>query len=137
MGPPPATRRVLIIEDNPDGRDSLRLLLELSGYQVEVAENGHSGLRKALEWRPDAALVDIGLPLIDGYQVARALRAELGEGVRLIAVTAHGSPWDRDLAFLSGFDAHLPKPTPPDVLLRTLANECLHAGLTPPPGPTG
>jgi CheY-like chemotaxis protein len=132
MGPPHFNRRVLIIEDNPDGRESLRLLLELSGYQVEVAEDGHAGLCKALAWRPDAALVDIGLPLIDGYQVARRVRAALGEGVRLIAVTAYRSPWDRDMAFLAGFDAHLPKPTAPEVLLRTLERECLQAPAAPP-----
>src|SRR5262245_56173464 len=105
--PPHATRRVLVIEDNPDARASLRLLLNRSGYQVEGAADGIAGLRKALEWRPDAALVDIDLPLVDGYQVARSVRAALGDGMRLIAVTAYAEPWDRDLAFLSGFDAHL------------------------------
>jgi two-component system, sensor histidine kinase len=118
--PPHGAPRVLVIEDNPDARASLRLLLKLFGCEVEVAGDGIAGLRKALEWRPDAAVVDIGLPLIDGYQVARSVRAALGERVRLVAVTGYASPWDRDLAFLAGFDAHLPKPANPEALLRAL-----------------
>jgi CheY-like chemotaxis protein len=118
--PPHGTPRVLVVEDDPDARASLRLLLKLSGRQVEVAGDGIAGLRKALEWRPDAAVVDIDLPLIDGYQVARSVRAALGERVRLIAVTAYAEPWDRDMAFLAGFDAHVAKPADPEVLLLAL-----------------
>src|SRR5256885_173367 len=118
--PPRGTQRVLVIEDDPDARASLRLLLKMSGCQVEVAGDGIAGLRKALAWRPDAAGVDIGLPLIDGSQVARSVRAALGEGVRLIAVTGYAEPWDRDMAFLAGFDAHVPKPADPEALLLAL-----------------
>ena len=118
--PPQTTTRVLVIEDNPDARASLRLLLKLSGYQVEVAADGIAGLHNALDWRPEAALVDIDLPLVDGYQVARSVRQALGDAMRLIAVTAYAEPWDRDMAFLSGFDAHLAKPADPEALLRLL-----------------
>ena len=73
----PAPRRVLIVEDSPDGRAMLRLLLELYGFQVEEAADGRQGVEKALAWRPEAAVVDIGLPVLDGYEVARRLRAAL------------------------------------------------------------
>ena len=73
-------RRVLLIEDNPDGRESLRALLTLAGFQVETAEDGLQGVKKALSWRPDTAIVDIGLPILDGYQVASCLREALGTG---------------------------------------------------------
>jgi CheY-like chemotaxis protein len=63
---PAPPRRVLIVEDNPDGRETLRLLLDLWGYQVEAAADGAEGVRKALAWRPDAAVVDLHLPLLDG-----------------------------------------------------------------------
>src|SRR5262249_52886350 len=69
--------RVLIVEDNRDSRESLRWLLELWGHEVEVAEDGQRGVAKALHWKPDTAVVDIGLPLLDGYQVARQVRAAL------------------------------------------------------------
>src|SRR4051812_44203886 len=103
------SRRVLLVEDNADSRVSLGLLLESWGLQVEVAGDGQEGLRKALDWRPEAAVVDIGLPLLDGYEVARRVRALDGEVV-LIALTGYGSPEDRRLAFQAGFDAHKTKP---------------------------
>ena len=69
--------RVLVIEDHPDGRESLRVLLGLWGYQVEVASDGLVGVEKALSWRPDAAIVDINLPVLDGHEAARRIRAQL------------------------------------------------------------
>lgn len=107
-------RRVLVIEDSPDGRESLRVLLELWGYQVEVADDGEQGVRKALEWRPDAALVDIGLPLLDGFGVARALRSQLGRSVLLVAITGYSSHQARAEAVAVGFDAYLTKPADPE-----------------------
>jgi CheY-like chemotaxis protein len=86
----PASCRVLLVEDHPDGRETLKLLLELCGYQVEAAADGRQGVEKGLAWRPEVAVVDIGLPLLDGYEVARRLRAALGGRVRLIALTAYG-----------------------------------------------
>jgi CheY-like chemotaxis protein len=103
-------RRVLIIEDHADGREILRILLELLGCQVEVAADGVQGVIKALTGNPEIALVDIGLPRLDGYQVARKLRAALGRKIFLIAQTGYGQPQDREQALQAGFDAHLVKP---------------------------
>jgi two-component system, sensor histidine kinase len=102
--------RVLIIEDNEDGRETLRMLLELFGHEVEVAKDGVEGLYKALTWRPAVALVDVGLPVLDGYQVARCIRSVLGGSIFLIAHTGYGQPEDRLRALQAGFDAHLVKP---------------------------
>src|SRR5947209_7550038 len=87
--------RILIVEDHPDGRESLRLLLEILGHHVEVAGDGIEGLRKALLERPQAVLLDIGLPGLNGFEVARRLRAALGDGIRLLACTAYGQPEGR------------------------------------------
>src|SRR3954469_19524091 len=82
-----APRRVLVVEDNRDSRETLRVLLELWGYNVEEAEDGLEGVRKALAWRPEAAVVDIGMPALDGYGVAREVRANLGHHIYLLALT--------------------------------------------------
>jgi CheY-like chemotaxis protein len=108
VAPPPV--RILIVEDHPDGRESLRLLLEILGHHVEVASDGIEGLHKALIERPQAVLLDIGLPGLDGFEVARRLRATLGDGIRLLACTAYGQPADRARAEAAGFDGLLVKP---------------------------
>ena len=108
--PQATARRVLLIEDNPDGRETLQLLLESWGHQVEVAEDGLEGLSKALAWKPDAAVVDIGLPLLDGYSFARRVRAALSDNILLIALTAYSQPEDRRQALQAGFDVHMSKP---------------------------
>ncbi len=105
--------RILVIEDNADGREMLRLMLELLGHEVAVAAEGVEGVNKALAWRPDVAVVDIGLPRLDGFSVGRALRRELGFDVFLIAQTGYGRPEDRQQALASGFDVHLTKPVDP------------------------
>jgi signal transduction histidine kinase len=111
-----AGRRVLIIEDNPDGRETLRTMLEMWGHKVEVAADGQQGLDQALALRPEVALVDIGLPMLDGYEVARRVRAALGKSIFLIALTGYGQPHDYRRAFEAGFDAHLVKPAEPEEL---------------------
>jgi CheY-like chemotaxis protein len=118
----PISRRLLLVEDNPDGRDTLRLVLELSGFEVEVAEDGVAGLRLALSWRPDAAVVDIGLPLLDGYEVARRIRETLDGHIFLVALTGYGRDEDRRRAFQAGFDVHLTKPADLDELARLLGD---------------
>ncbi len=115
--------RVLVIDDSPDIRDTLRDLLESCGHEVAVAEDGVRGVEVALAVRPDVALVDIGLPGLDGYGVARSLRAREGaSGPRLIALTGYGQPDDRRRALEAGFDAHLVKPVYMDALTRALFN---------------
>jgi CheY-like chemotaxis protein len=112
---------VLVVEDNPDGREMLRALLAAWGHQVEAAADGAEGVRKAVAWRPEVAVVDIGLPKVDGYEVARRLRAALHGRVRLIALSGYGTPEDRAEALASGFDVHLTKPADPEVLCRLVA----------------
>jgi two-component system CheB/CheR fusion protein len=103
--------RVRVIEDQPDTADSLRLLLELTGYEVGVAYSGTEGVRLAEEWRPDVVLSDIGLPDLDGYGVARALRKNPAtSAARLIAVTGYGSEADRRRCREVGFEHHFVKP---------------------------
>ncbi len=121
--PAPASRHVLLVEDNEDARDALRAALELDGHHVDVAEDGETGLTKLLMLRPEVALIDIGLPRRDGYALARAVRATPGtEGIRLVAVTGYGQPEDRRRAFEAGFQAHLIKPVDPQELARVLAD---------------
>ena len=107
----PTARRILVIEDNVDAADTLRDLLEMSEHEVEVAYNGSDGLKKAREFRPEVVLCDIGLPEMDGYEVARAMRAddEL-RTVFLVALTGYGMPEDFARTREAGFDHHLTKP---------------------------
>ncbi len=104
-------RRVLIIEDNIDAANSLREALEFAEHHVEVAHTGLDGVAKAKRHRPEVILCDIGLPQMDGYQVARTLRADQGfEGVYLVALSGYTLPEDRERAVQAGFDRHLSKP---------------------------
>ena len=114
---PNRRRHVLLIEDNADGRESLRMLLSFLGHQVDVAADGVEGVQKALAGHPDVAIVDIGLPRLDGFQVARRIRAALGENVMLIAYTAYDDADTEQRVAEAGFDAHLVKP----IELRELA----------------
>jgi CheY-like chemotaxis protein len=113
-------QRVLVVEDHADSRYTLRALLEMWGYAVAEAADGPAGVQKALDWRPEAAVVDIGLPGFDGYEVARQVKRALGEGTLLIALTAYGRPEDRRRAFAAGFAHHLTKPADPQELHRLL-----------------
>lgn len=110
--PPSVPRqRVLIIEDNTDAADSLREVLEFEEYEVAVAYDGPTGIVKAREFQPTVILCDIGLPGMNGYQVARALRAEPTlEGVHLIALTGYALPEDIQRAQDAGFHGHMAKP---------------------------
>jgi PAS domain S-box-containing protein len=116
-------RHVLIAEDHSDSRDSLRLLLEASGHRVDAARNGDEAVELALSTPPEIALIDIGLPGLDGYDVAREIRGSEGaEGVYLVALTGYGQPLDRRRALESGFNEHLVKPLNRDKLLRLMAS---------------
>ncbi|MBC7455519.1 MAG: response regulator [Massilia sp.] len=114
-------QRILLIEDNADGREMMAMMLEAQQYQVVAAIDGGEGLRLALEHRPDIALVDIGLPGIDGYEVARRMRANPATSVvRLVALTGYGQESDRVRALEAGFDAHLVKPVDLNLLMEVL-----------------
>jgi CheY-like chemotaxis protein len=106
----PGMRRIVIIEDNADIRDLLRIKLRQLGHKVDVAEDGVKGLEKVLETKPEIALVDIGLPALDGYEVARRVREALGTSIYLVALTGYGQADDKRKALESGFNVHLTKP---------------------------
>jgi CheY-like chemotaxis protein/two-component sensor histidine kinase len=115
------SRRVVVIEDNPDIRETLSMLLGLWGHEVALANDGRSGVDRVLQERPDVALIDVGLPGMNGYEVAREIRKSVPDSaIRLIAVTGYGQPSDRELAMQAGFDTHLLKPISPTVLQRLL-----------------
>lgn len=111
-------RRVLLVEDNEDAREAVRMLLETAGHVIHMVESGQAALEAAIRYAPDVVLVDIGLPDIDGYEVARRLRAKFGEAIRLIALTGYGQTEDRRRVIEAGFDGHLVKPVNPDELRR-------------------
>jgi len=114
-------KRVLVIEDNLDSADSLRMLLDLSGYEVEVAHSGPEGVEVAVQFRPHAVVCDIGLPGMDGYGVAQVLRQRPETAkARLIAVTGYGRTEDVEKARRAGFNRHLTKPVDPTELLEQL-----------------
>lgn len=103
--------RVLVVDDNVDIADALAALLDLQGCQVRVAHHGEAGLEQALEFEPDVIFLDIGLPGMDGYEVARELRSSsLGNQITLVALTGYGQASDRQKAVEAGFDHHLVKP---------------------------
>ncbi len=126
---PAAARRLrlLLIEDNLDSAESLREVLESSGHEVAVAHDGQEGVAAARSFRPDVVLCDIGLPGLDGYEVARRIRADPSISPALIALTGYTRPEDQSEAFSAGFDHHLGKP----VIFRDL--EQILASVTAPP----
>jgi PAS domain S-box-containing protein len=114
-------RRVLIVEDNDDAREGLRMLLTHYGHDVETSEDAPSGFEKLRAFRPDVVLIDIGLPGVDGYALARMVReVPEAQATRLIALTGYGQAEDRRKALAAGFDAHLTKPIDPATLERVL-----------------
>jgi len=117
----PQSRRILVVDDNRDARQLLRTILELDGHEVQDTGDATTAVRLAVEWTPDVALIDIGLPDIDGYEVARRIRKRLGGAVRLIALTGYGEAEARRLAADAGFDEHVVKPADPDRLSELIA----------------
>jgi len=113
-------RRLLIVEDEPDARESLRALLQLGGHTVAVAADGPAGLAEIAASEPEVALLDIGLPGMDGYELARRIRG-LAPRVALVAISGYGQSEDRERARAAGFAAHLTKPFSYEELARTLA----------------
>ncbi len=118
---PAESLRIVIVEDMEDSREMLAELLTMKGHVPHVAGDGESGLRLIQEVTPDLALVDIGLPILNGFEIARTLRARSQyDGVRLIALTGYGQSTDREEIAAAGFDAHIVKPLKPGDLARAL-----------------
>jgi CheY-like chemotaxis protein len=118
---PRPQRRILIVEDDADNRDMMRILLESLGHEVHDAADGASGVEAAARLEPEIVLIDIGLPGIDGYEVARRIRATVRGRPRLVALSGYGQPEDKQRAFAAGFDDHLVKPADPQRLAAILA----------------
>jgi signal transduction histidine kinase len=114
-------RRVLVVEDNADAAEAMRMLLAQLGHHVASAANGREALEVARAFRPDVVLLDIGLPGLDGYEVARKLRScDETRSARVIAVTGYGQPSDRERSSAAGFDHHLVKPVDPAKLAEAI-----------------
>lgn len=123
-------QRILLVDDNADALSTLALALRLTGFVVEVAVDAQGALERVRDFRPELAVLDIGLPGMDGYQLARALRAEFADDPpRLVALTGYGQPGEKQKALESGFDAHMVKPVDFDQLHRVI--EQLLVGTSP------
>jgi CheY-like chemotaxis protein len=117
------TLRVLVVDDYPDNAESMAMLLRIHGYEVEAAQSGFAALALARARRPHAVLLDICMPGMDGFKVARQLRAMFpDQPPLLIAITARGFEEDHQRYLDAGFDVHLVKPADPDAVQRLLAN---------------
>jgi CheY-like chemotaxis protein/anti-sigma regulatory factor (Ser/Thr protein kinase) len=122
-------RRILVVEDNADAREMLCDALLTAGHEVHQASDGPSAVEAAARIQPDVALVDIGLPELDGYATAERMRLDLGPKPLLIALTGYGRPEDRERARRAGFDLHLTKPVDPLYLLQLIYDAApAHAG---------
>jgi two-component system CheB/CheR fusion protein len=120
-GDSPRPFRVLVVDDHEDATASLGILLRLMGHDVRVANDGASAIEAACAFRPEVVLLDIGMPVMDGYEVARRLRREPScDGARLIALTGYGRDEDRQRSRSAGFDDHLVKPVDLESLRRLL-----------------
>ena len=115
-------RRILVVEDNEDTRRMMEAMLTLEGHDVRVAPDGAAAIAQAGEWQPDVVLMDIGLPDMIGYDVARRLRQSKLDGhVKLVAITGYGQARDERRAYEAGFDLHLTKPVSPELLRNVLS----------------
>jgi CheY-like chemotaxis protein len=109
--------RILIADDNRDAADTMGMLLELDGHEVIVAHSGNQALELGRQRRPDVVILDIGMPDVNGYEVARTARSEdWGRSAYLIALTGWGQADDKERARIAGFDRHLTKPVDPDLV---------------------
>jgi CheY-like chemotaxis protein len=116
----PTPLRILIVEDQPDAAESLAMLLRLEGHEAEIAPDGQAALKKVNDDEPDVVLLDIGLPGMDGYEVAKRLRQQARRRLFLIALTGYGRQEDRERSAEAGIPVHLLKPVDPEQLLRLL-----------------
>jgi DNA-binding response OmpR family regulator len=121
---PPDRGRVLVVDDNEDAATSLAMMLGMMGYEVRMAHDGLEAVRAADEFVPEAALLDIGLPHLSGYDVARHIRSRQGDEVLLVAITGWGTAEDVKRSQDAGFDHHFTKPADPDRLRQILLAAC-------------
>ncbi len=119
----PPSKRVLVVDDNEDAADSLATLLDVMGYEVRTAYDGPQAIEAADEFQPSVALLDIGLPRLSGYDIARHVRQKRGAEVLLVAITGWGQEDDRRRAREAGFDHHFTKPADFDQLLKLIDRE--------------
>ena len=117
--------RVLVVEE-PDGRETLKLGLEMAGYRVDLADDGEAGLLMAAARIPAAAIIDLKVPIIDGCSLAEVLRCMLGKAAALVAVTSRDEPGERERSRVAGFDRHLVKPVSPNQMHQTLRQLFAH-----------
>jgi len=118
--------RVLVVDDNEDAADSLATLLGVMGYEVRVAYDGPEAIQAGDEFHPAVALLDIGLPRLSGYDIARHIRGTQGSKVLLVAITGWGQDDDRRRAREAGFDHHFTKPADFEVLIELIEQEIKH-----------
>jgi CheY-like chemotaxis protein len=114
------TLRVLVVEDFPDTAETIAAILRYGGHEVRIAPDGEEALNAAQSWQPDVVLLDIGLPKVDGWEVAKRLRRRAGRHALVIAVTGYGTPDDFQRSGEAGIDLHLLKPADPELLLSML-----------------
>ena len=117
--------RVLVVEE-PDGRETLKLGLEMAGYRVDLADDGEAGLLVAAARTPAAAIIDVKVPIVDGWSLAEALRCMLGKAITLVAVTSRDETAERERSRIAGFDKHLVKPVSPNQVHQTLRQMFAH-----------
>lgn len=120
---PTNSKKVLVVDDNTDAADSLATLLGVMGYEVRIAYDGPEAIEAADEFQPAVALLDIGLPKLSGYDIARHVRQKQGADVLLVAITGWGQEDDRRRAREAGFDHHFTKPADFDLLLKLIDRE--------------
>lgn len=121
--PSPGHLRILVVDDNVDAAESIAMLLTLDGHDVRSVHDAQEALDTASTFNPDVVLLDIGLPDMNGYEVARRLRSRQAiTHLRLVAVTGYGQQEDRDRALEAGFDQHLVKPVEPEALNAVLGS---------------
>jgi CheY-like chemotaxis protein len=113
---------VLVAEDIPDAAEMMRLMIECMGHEVRIAADGVQAVAIAQEFTPQIALLDIGMPRMDGYEAARRIRTALGRRVLLVALTGWGQEEDQRRAYAAGFDHHLTKPAEPATLESLIAS---------------
>ncbi|KQV81276.1 response regulator [Rhizobacter sp. Root1221] len=119
-------RRILVVDDNPDAADAVAVLLEIEGHEVHTAHSGRAALAEARTWGPDTMVLDIGLPDMDGYELARQVMAlRMEPAPLLIALSGYGRAADIRLAREAGFAHHLLKPVEPDALFALVRSDSL------------